>query len=242
MKLKYAKVLFWISLVTAILFLLSGYGYRWNFWELGTAFTILRYSAYTAIGLTVISAGSIWFLRKDGFKVVSLSVIALLLMGSATVTALYWQQKARSVPPIHDITTDIENPPEFVAIVRLRADAPNPHEYDAEESADAQREAYPHIQPLYLNADIQDVMDEAVLLITERNWQLAAINRKDGRVEATHKLPWFGFKDDVVILFTETDEGTRVDMRSKSRIGRSDIGVNADRIEKYLTDLKNKIE
>lgn len=242
MKLKYAKALFWLSLITVILFLLSGYGYQWNFWELGTAFTILRYSAYTAIGLSVISLGSIWFLRKEGFKVVSLSVIALLLMSTASITALYWQQKARSVPPIHDITTDLENPPEFVAMVRLRADAPNPPEYAGEESANYQREAYPHIQPLLLNTDIQDVMDEAVLLITERKWHLAAINRNDGRIEATEKLPWFGFKDDVVIRFSETGEGTRVDMRSKSRIGRSDIGVNADRIEKYLTDLKKKID
>jgi len=242
MKLKYAKALFWISLLTVILFLLSGYGYQWNFWELGTAFTILRYSAYTAIGLSVISLVSIWFLRKDGFKVVTLSVIALLLMGSASITALYWQQKARSVPPIHDISTDLENPPEFVAMVRLRADAPNPPEYAGEETANIQREAYPNIQPLLLNADIQDVMDEAVLLITERKWHLVAINRSAGRIEATEKLSWFGFKDDVVILFTETNGGTRVDMRSKSRIGRSDIGVNADRIDKYLSDLKSKIE
>lgn len=241
MKLKYAKVLFWLSLVTAILFLASGYGYQWNIWELSTAFTILRYSAYTAIGLTVISAVSLWFLRKEGFKIVSLSVIALLLMGSATITALYWQQKARSVPPIHDITTDLETPPEFVAMVRLREDAPNPPEYAGEETAEAQMEAYPHIQPLILDAGVQEAMDAAVMLTTERGWHLVALNRNDGRIEATEKLAWFGFKDDVVLRFTETDTGTRVDMRSKSRIGRSDIGVNADRIDKFLRDLERKM-
>jgi uncharacterized protein (DUF1499 family) len=66
-------------------------------------------------------------------------------------------------------------------------------------------------------------------------------NRNDGRIEATEKLPWFGFKDDVIHRFTETDEGTRVDMRSKSRIGRGDIGVNADRIDNFLRDLSRAI-
>lgn len=241
MKLNYAKVLFWLSMITALLFIISGYGYRWNIWELGTAFTILRYSAYTAIGLTVISAGSVWFLRKEGFKIVSLSVIALLLMGSATITALYWQQKAGSVPPIHDITTDMENPPEFVAMVRLRADAPNPPEYEGGETAEAQREAYPHIVPLITDAEVQEVIDAAVMLITDRGWHLVAINRNEGRIEATERLAWFGFKDDVVLRFTETDDGTRVDMRSKSRVGRSDIGVNADRIDKFLNELERKV-
>ena len=69
-----------------------------------------------------------------------------------------------------------------------------------------------------------------------------SINRQDGRVEATEKLAWFGFKDDVVFRVSETSEGTRVDMRSKSRIGRSDVGVNADRIRQFLTDLESRIE
>lgn len=239
MKLTYVKALFWLSLLTAVVFVFSGYGYRWNIWELGTAFSVLRYSAYAAIGLAVISAVSIWFLRRSGFKILSLTVAALLLMGTASITALYWQQKARSVPPIHDISTDLENPPEFVAIVRLRADAPNPPEYAGEETAQAQREAYPHIQPLYLDADLQVVMDEAVLIVTDFGWQLVAINRGEGRIEAYEKLPWFGFIDDVVIQFTETDEGTRVDMRSKSRLGRGDIGVNAKRIDDFLTALED---
>jgi uncharacterized protein (DUF1499 family) len=234
----FARILIYLSMATAVVFILSGYGYQWSIWEMRTGFTLLRYSAYTAIGLTVISIPALWFLREKGFRAISYVVISLILMGSAAGTAIYWQQKARSVPPIHDITTDLENPPEFVAIIRLRADSPNPPEYAGEESAAAQREAYAHIQPLILQMDLQDVMDEAVILVVSRGWELVAINRNDARIEATEKLPWFGFKDDVILRFTETDEGTRVDMRSKSRIGRSDVGVNAKRIEKFLRDLE----
>ncbi|MEX2600291.1 MAG: DUF1499 domain-containing protein [Balneolaceae bacterium] len=242
MKLSYTKFLFYLSLLTAAALLLSGYGYQWNLWELGTGFMVMRYSAYVAIGLTIVSVFSLWFLRKSGFRIVSMLLITLLLMGAASAMMLYWQQKASGVPPIHDISTDLENPPEFVAMVRLRADAPNPPEYAGEETAVAQREAYPDIQPLYLNADLQDVMDQAVLLLLNREWDLVAINRNEGRIEATEKLAWFGFKDDVVLRFMESDQGTRVDMRSKSRIGRGDVGVNADRIEKFLTDLERTVE
>jgi uncharacterized protein (DUF1499 family) len=236
----FARVLLYTATATAVVFLMSGYGYQWGLWELGTGFTLLRYSAYTAIALTVVSAASIWFLRESVFRAKAYAVIILLLMGSATVTALYWQHQARSVPPIHDITTDMENPPEFVAMVRLRADAPNPPEYEGEETARQQREAYPHIQPLVIEADLQEVMDAAVVVVAGRGWELVAINRNDGRIEATEKLAWFGFKDDVVIRFTEENGSTRVDMRSKSRIGRSDIGVNAKRIERFMKDLEGK--
>jgi uncharacterized protein (DUF1499 family) len=106
-----------------------------------------------------------------------------------------------------------------------------------------QRESYPEIQSLELSHDFQDVMDAAVMLVTEREWKLVAVNRKEGRIEATETLPWFGFKDDVVLRFTQTDMGgTIVDMRSKSRIGRSDVGVNAQRIEELLEDLEDSLE
>lgn len=239
---KFARILLYFTFFVALVFLMSGYGYQWNIWELGTGFNLLRYSTYALIGIFVVSAVSLWFLRKSGFKAISYLVIILILSGAASGTALYWQQRAQSVPAIHDISTDLESPPEFNAMVRLRAEAPNPPEYAGEETANAQREAYPEIQPLILDADLQDVMDEAVMLVVNRRWELVAINRQQGRIEATEKLAWFGFKDDVVLRFSETSEGTRVDMRSKSRIGRSDVGVNAKRIEQFLDDLENRFE
>jgi len=239
---KFARILLYFTFFVALIFLMSGYGYQWNIWELGTGFTLLRYAAYASIGIFTVSIVSLWFLRKSGFKAVFYLVIVLILSGVATGTALYWQQRAQSVPAIHDLSTDLATPPEFVAMVRLRADAPNPPEYAGEETANAQREAYPEIEPLLLSEDVQRVMDEAVLLVVNRGWELVAINRQEGRIEATENLAWFGFKDDVVLRFTETEEGTRVDMRSKSRIGRSDVGVNAKLIEQFLDDLEDRIE
>ncbi|HJR53568.1 MAG TPA: DUF1499 domain-containing protein, partial [Gemmatimonadota bacterium] len=55
-----------------------------------------------------------------------------------------------------------------------------------------------------------------------------------GRIEATATTPWFGFKDDVVVRIRPEAGGSRVDVRSVSRVGRSDVGTNARRIEEYL--------
>lgn len=232
-----SRILLYISIAICFTFVISGYGYQWDIWTLGFAFTVLRYSAYAAFGTTIVNLISLWFLRKSETKAIVMIVIAFLVTGMVSLTALYWQYQASSVPPIHDITTDFITPPEFVAILRLREDAPNPPEYEGGDVRSSQEEYYPEIQPLFLDEDLQDVMDRAVLIIYQNKWNLVAINRSDGRIEATEELSWFGFKDDIVLRFTDVDEGTRVDMRSKSRIGRSDIGVNADRIGSFFKDL-----
>lgn len=233
-----ARILLYISLLIAFLFLISGYGYQWGIWSLGVGFSILRYSAYAAMAFCLISLVTIWIYRKSDVSDITYLVIAAVITLIVSGSALYWQQKAQSVPPIHDITTDMTNPPEFVALIRLREDAPNPPEYSGDETARLQRSAYPELEPLILDEELQEVMDRAVMIVVDRKWELVAINRNEGRIEATEKLPWFGFRDDVVIRFTEEDGKTRVDMRSKSRIGRSDVGVNAKRIERFLNDLE----
>jgi uncharacterized protein (DUF1499 family) len=242
MKKTLAKTFFYLSLICTLVFILSGYGYQWGIWELGTGFTLLRYGAYAAIGLAIIQTTFFFFMKDAGISAKAMVLTGFLVTLLISATAIYWQYKARAVPPIHDITTDIQNPPEFVAMERLRADAPNPPEYAGEETAQQQREAYPDIQPLLLSAPVQEVMDEIVRLISNRGWEIVSINRMDGRIEATEKLTWFGFKDDVVFRVTSEDGGTRVDMRSKSRIGRSDVGVNADRINRFLSDLEARSE
>lgn len=244
MKRTIAKIFFYLSLIATLVFIFSGYGYQWDIWSMGMGFTLLRYGAYAAIGLVITQVIALFIVKDAGAKAISFLIIGILLTGAVSGTALYWQNKAQGVPPIHDITTNLNNPPEFVAMVRLREDSPNPPEYAGEETAAAQEEAYPHIQPLIVTTGKQEVIDEIVMLIVSRNWDMVSINREDGRVEATEKLPWFGFKDDVVLRVTEIEEGTqtRVDMRSKSRIGRSDIGVNADRIEAFMNDLESNLE
>ena len=75
----------------------------------------------------------------------------------------------------------------------------------------------------------------------DQGWEIVAAVPSEGRIEATDTTLWWGFKDDVVIRITPEDSGSRLDIRSKSRIGIGDIGTNAARIEAYLEQLQERV-
>ncbi len=139
--------------------------------------------------------------------------------------------------PIHDISTDTANPPAFVDIVALRADAPNPADYLDDGTAETQAEAYPDIQTLVIDAAPDQVFANALSAAEAMDWEIVASMPSEGRIEATASTSFVGFKDDVVIRVQADSDGTRVDVRSKSRIGKGDMGVNAARIREYSAKL-----
>lgn len=239
----YFKLLAAFSLLTALAFVLSGYLYRWDILQLGPAFGLLRYAAYTAAGLGITALISLVFAVRSRFKKRHLfyCVMALVLNGSIFGIAFYWNYQAQNSPFLHDITTDTTQPPEFDIIAGLRADAPNPPEYAGEEAARLQREGYPDIITTYFEHDKQTVFYEALALIEARGWNLAQANTDEGLIEATEILPWFGFKDDVVIRLRSEGQRSVFDMRSKSRVGGTDLGVNAARIRAFIDDLRERL-
>jgi uncharacterized protein (DUF1499 family) len=135
---------------------------------------------------------------------------------------------------IHDITTDTETPPVFVAILPLRAGTPNTAEYGGPEVAAQQRTGYPDLKPLTLTIPPAQAFPHALAVAREMGWEIAANEPAEGRIEATDATFWFGFKDDVVVRITPAGSGSRIDVRSVSRVGRSDVGKNAERITEYL--------
>jgi uncharacterized protein (DUF1499 family) len=141
-------------------------------------------------------------------------------------------------PPIHDITTDTQNPPEYVAVLPLRANAPNKTVYGGQRVAALQRQAYPDLQPLMLNVPPPQAFDRALEAARDMGWELVAADAAAGRIEATDTTFWMGFKDDVVIRVKATDGGSQIDVRSLSRVGVGDVGTNAKRIRAYLNALK----
>jgi uncharacterized protein (DUF1499 family) len=145
-----------------------------------------------------------------------------------------WKRKAESVPPIHDITTDTINPPDFEAVLPLRAEAPNPPEYGGDSIAQQQKEAYPEVQPLALDLPPDQVFARAFETAQEMGWDVVSADAATGRIEATDTTFWFGFKDDIVVRVSGVSNGSRIDVRSKSRVGRSDLGANARRIQDFL--------
>lgn len=239
----YFKLLLFLALLVSLGFGLSGYLYQLDVLGLGGAMSLLRYSAYTAMGIGIIAVISLFFAARSRFKKRHLfySMMAVVLCGIVSGVALYWSYQANNHPFLHDISTDTENPPAFDVIAGLRADAPNPPEYPGEEAAEIQREGYPDIITTYMAYDRSVVFHEALALIESRGWSLAQADEEEGIIEATETLPWFGFKDDVVIRMQAERGRTIFDMRSKSRVGGTDLGVNAARITNFIEDLRVRL-
>ncbi|HVS02197.1 MAG TPA: DUF1499 domain-containing protein [Thermoanaerobaculia bacterium] len=229
-----------LALGAALLAPLAALGSRWGWWSFRTGFDLLRWSAYAGLLVVVIAAVAIvrsrpGTRRRDLPLAAAGLILALLLVG----TLFYWQRRARQAPPIHDITTDVDNPPSFVAIATRRAEAPNPLEYGGPEIAAQQRAAYPEIRPVILDLTPNRAFLRALDVAREMGWEIVVADPDSGRIEATDRTRWFGFQDDVVIRLTPLEGRTVVDVRSLSRVGRGDAGTNARRVRAFLAALRS---
>lgn len=228
-----------LAVVAALLLVLAGPGTRLGVWEFGTGFLMMRWAFFA--GLASVSL-ALLFLAIPKTRQGSTAMLVVALFIGAGAAWIPWNglQTVRALPYIHDISTDTEDPPAFVAVLPLRADARNPPEYAGEEAAVQQREAYPDVRPLQLALPPGQVFDLALETARGQGWEIVAAVPEEGRIEATATTFWFGFKDDVVIRIAARDGGSRLDIRSKSRVGRSDVGANAERIRAFLEDLGNR--
>jgi len=123
-------------------------------------------------------------------------------------------------------------------VLPLREDAPNSAEYAGDSIAVLQRAAYPDVQPVQLTEAPGVAYTRALRAAESMGWTIVAADSLEGRIEATATTTWFGFKDDVVIRLRAEGAGTRLDVRSVSRVGRSDVGANAARIRAYVKALE----
>ncbi len=235
----------WLALVLALagigMLALSGPSYRMGWVSLGTALRqMLAWGAFAGIGAGVLGllALVVTGQRASGGGRVAALLAVVVGLGSAYIP-WQWQRTARGVPAIHDISTDTVTPPRYVetAVIRREQAAPNGLEYSAEVAAE-QRAAYPDVAPLFLKASPDEAYRKAADLVRARGWEVVAADAAGRRVEATDQTYFFGFKDDVAIRVSAIPDGSsRVDVRSVSRVGRSDIGTNAKRIRAFLADL-----
>ena len=233
-----------LALVASALGVIAAIGYRTGALELGSSFSVLRWGARTGVAALVVSLGGLALTVVRGRQGpltdlvpgVAAGVLAIVVGAVSYAIPAGQQSIARSVPPIHDITTDMENPPAFVDVLPLRADAPNPAEYDPE-VAPRQQEGYPDLKPIILDAPPDAAFERALATVHALGWDLVAEDAGAGRIEATDTTFWYGFKDDVIVRIRPDGSGSRVDVRSKSRVGGSDVGANAARIRAYAERL-----
>ncbi|MDO8875582.1 MAG: DUF1499 domain-containing protein [Pseudolabrys sp.] len=210
----------------------SAIGYRLGWWQVVTALSISEWAAYVAaLGLVVSAIGAVLSrpgTRRRGFL---LSVIGIVASLPVVVMAMQWEYAARTYPSINDISTDTEDPPVFW-------DMPNPTLYPGAAAAALQRAAYPDLAPLNLGVAPDRAYALAKALTKDKGWEIVADEPKEGRIEAVDRSLLYGFRDEIVIRIAASGGGARVDLRSRSRIGRIDRGVNARRIRGFLSALK----
>jgi uncharacterized protein (DUF1499 family) len=162
------------------------------------------------------------------------STIALLLglaILSPSIMALVI--KPVKYPPIHDITTNTQSPPQFEFLTDSRVGAKNSLVYGGEEIAAQQLQAFPNIQPIASVLSVEAAYQKALTVAKSMGWTIVAQDPKALRFESTATTPFFNFSDDVVIVVSTLEQGSRIDLRSVSRIGIGDAGVNAKRIQEF---------
>lgn len=231
-----------LAIIAAILVLAPGPGYRFHAWSLGTAFSMIRWGAYCGAVAAILSLLGVIVLVATHTRRWRLFAIAGLIVGAVAIGVPYaWSQHAGNVPPIHDITTNTSNPPQFQAVLALRTNARNSPVYGGTAVAAQQHEAYPDIRPIILNVSPDKAFSAALAVVQQNGWKIAAQNPASGHIEATATTFWFGFKDDVAIRIRPQGQGSLVDVRSASRIGKSDIGKNAARVREFTHQLEERV-
>jgi uncharacterized protein (DUF1499 family) len=231
-----------VSAVILLIILVTG--------PLGYKFSMVPLQPSLVSLLIAVAGGALVFLIGLVYLVIAMRsdlgrnrnlVIVSMILGLVPVGIIGPQMAAAGdVPPIHDITTDTANPPAFVAIVPLRENAPNGYEYGVTEAWPAEKlgattmEAYPDLKPIESDLSVADAVDRTEDALRAMGLEIVAVDKEAGLVEATATTFWFGFKDDMVVRIVGNGEGSRIDLRSMSRVGQSDVGANAARITDFV--------
>lgn len=235
------RLAFAVAMLGGAALLVSGLGYRFGLLGLSAAFALLAAAAWVGaagVVLCLVAAAIAWRSRQRR----ALAALFVGAIAGAFAFGVPWsmQEAAGQAPPIHDITTDTQNPPRFVALAAARNAAPNGAAYADGAAVALQHKAYPDILPLAVGAHPPAAYQRSLAAARALGWHIALADPKALRIEATATTRFFGFKDDIVIRITPLGSASRVDIRSASRVGRNDLGMNAKRIRAFYREMARK--
>jgi uncharacterized protein (DUF1499 family) len=218
-----------LAIIAVLMLAASGPGVRFDAWSYRLGLSLFRWSAYVAIAAALFA---VVVLAAPGTRRLGITspLLALILGLAVFYVPFQFQRQARAVPPINDISTDTANPPQYMTAARP---------YPGREFARQQRDAYPDLASVAMPLPREEAFARAVAAAEAMGWEVVGRDAASGRIEAVDTTKWFGFKDDIAIRVSPAGEGaSRIDVRSKSRVGRSDLGTNARRIRAYVERLK----
>ncbi|MCV2401588.1 DUF1499 domain-containing protein [Marinomonas sp. C2222] len=218
------------------------FGAHLDLWQPVVGFRLTRNYmnpiAYAVISLAVV--GLIYqLIVKNPCGAIKAGVAGLIGLGLLSPTIYSQLQPQVRLPPIHDISTDTNNPPVFLVLDETREGARNTLEYGGPEVAKQQKKAYPDIVPIQSSKSPSEAFSEALRVADVMGWEIIAQDSNVLRFEATARTPVYQFADDIVVVVTPEGAASRVDIRSVSRIGRGDRGVNAARIREFVAAFQN---
>lgn len=238
-----------LGLGAPLAFVLAAGGSGIGLWDWKAGLAALPWIALTAVLTLFLAIIFIVLNRRKGRKTRwpllgtgMLATLGFLGFLIPYVTAIM------TLPAIHDITTDLADPPQFTALA-LRADnwdnIPGADNGDLRGMNPRQRwatvhqDAYPDIRSVRIDQPVAVVIEKAKRLAEDRGWKIVSVDPASGNLEATDTISLFRFKDDVVIRARAAENGAAsiIDMRSVSRVGVHDLGANAKRVRQFLSDL-----
>lgn len=243
-----------LSLAVPVYFLVAALGAKFGMldWRIGFGLMTYmwgRYVLFGALAIALIALPLAFFTPPR--RGMGSALLALLIPALGLGYGIYIGAKARNVPVIHDITTDMVEPPGFseqVAAARAAVPGGNGLDLGSKRTSDGrafmelQREAYPDIAHISTSVDAARAFEAALALAREQGWAIGRTDAQAGAIEAVTESFWYGFKDDIAIRVRPDGSGARVDMRSVSRVGMGDLGANAARMRPYLAELRERLE
>lgn len=223
-----------VTLIAVILHRIGLVEYELAYITLATGLAVALLGLLVAIAAFVV----IW---NEGLRGLGRAIAAFLIGVAVLAWPTFEFLRAVNLPEIADITTDLSDPPRFLAVASARSSSANVVSYPGERTAMLQQIYYPGVKPYELDASPDEVFNALLGLVERRGWRVLDNvpprgGQREGRIEAVAQTFLMGFREDVVVRVRSLQNGVRVDMRSASRYGTHDFGSNARRIESLLGD------
>ncbi|GEO13173.1 DUF1499 domain-containing protein [Microvirga aerophila] len=239
---KWSPMLAWFALaVTVMAVLMIRFGridYDAGFVALGGGLA----AALLAVGLSIIGFVRIW---QEGRRGLGSAIKGLIIASLVLAYPAWLSVRAVTLPAIADVSTDTDDPPAF-SRSRAALDARKglvPPDVSPE-AREMQREAYVQIAPLTLDLGPEEAFALVRKAAENLGWQVIEAvppggRMGTGRLEAVDRTMFLRLPDDVTVRIRPRVDGTRIDIRSASRMGRHDFGANAKRIRAFLEEASN---
>lgn len=227
--------------------LIAAVGAGQGAWHFRIGFTVLEYALFAALLGILVALVAAFFARRLRPKLVLVNVAAIVVAGVFVGFLGAQIRTARSVPPIHDISTNLEDYPRFYRLTVRSDNLENVPDLGRSDLAAMEprerwkaihRQYYGNIAPIRVPWSVEETTRRARQLAHERGWDIVTYRPAYGLLEAVDTSTFFRFKDNIVVRVRREGNGSIVDMRSVSRVGVSDVGVNAARVRGFLADLR----